>query len=63
MKQQEVTCVADRQRETLWRIWVNTELRVVSFHEIEDGQLLEFRSYELFQACIDRYTAQRYRYQ
>jgi hypothetical protein len=24
---------------------------------------LEFFNYELFQSCIDRYTAQRYRYQ
>lgn len=46
-----------------WRIWVDTERRVVSFHEVPGGQLLEFYSWELFQSCIDRYTAQRYRYQ
>lgn len=55
--------MAEKKPEQLWRIWVDTERRVVSFHEIEGGQLLEFRSHELFQTCIDRYTAQRYRYQ
>ena len=47
----------------VWRIWVDPRLRLVSFHEIPGCQLLEFRSYELFQSCIDGYTAQRYRYQ
>lgn len=55
--------MAQREQESIWRIWVDTERHVVSFHEVEGGQLLEFRSYELFQACIDGYTAQRYRYQ
>lgn len=55
--------MAKERQETVWRIWVDTEQRVVSFHETEGGQLLEFRSHEQFQACIDRYTAQRYRYQ
>lgn len=55
--------MAKRKGETVWRIWVDTERRVVSFHEIDGRRLLEFRSYELFQTCIDRYTAQRYRYQ
>ena len=55
--------MTQRKQEPLWRIWVDTERRVVSFHEVEGGQLLEFCSYEMFQACIDRYTAQRYRYQ
>lgn len=55
--------VAKREAEPLWRIWVDTERRIVSFHEEPGSQMLEFRSYELFQACIDQYTAQRYRYQ
>lgn len=63
MKKREVTAVAQHKQEVIWRIWVDTERRVVSFHEVEGGQLLEFRSYEMFQACIDRYTAQQYRYQ
>ncbi len=55
--------MAQQKQEPVWRIWVDTERRVVSFHEVEGGQMMEFRSYELFQSCIDRYTAQRYRYQ
>ena len=47
----------------IWRIWVDNERRLVSFHEVPGGRLLEFHSYELFQSCIDGYTAQRYRYQ
>lgn len=47
----------------VWRVWVDTRRRVVSFHEAPGYQMLEFRSYELFQSCIDGYTAQRYRYQ
>ena len=32
----------------LWRIWVDTKRRIVSFHEEKDCQLLEFRSHEMF---------------
>ncbi len=49
--------------ERIWRIWVDTRRRLVSFHEVPGFQLLEFHSRELFQSCIDGYTAQRYRYQ
>ena len=47
----------------LWRIWVDTKNRIVSFHEEEGCQLLEFRSRELFLSCVDQYTLQQYRYQ
>ena len=47
----------------VWRIWVDPERRLVSFHETPGGQLLEVYSYELFQSCIDGYTVQGYRYQ
>ena len=33
---------------TLWRMWVDTKRRIVSFHEEEGCQLLEFRSREMF---------------
>ena len=52
-----------KPEQQVWRIWVDSEQRLVSFHEIPSGRLLEFHSYELFQSCIDGYTAQRYRYQ
>ena len=32
------------QNEPLWRVWVDTRRRIVSFHEEEGCQLLEFRS-------------------
>ena len=45
------------EEETVWRIWV------VSFHEEEGCQLLEFRSREMFLNCVDQYTGMQYRYQ
>lgn len=49
--------------ENLWRVWVDTRRRIVSFHEEEGCQLLEFRSRELFLSCVDQYTCKQYRYQ
>ena len=49
--------------ETLWRVWVDTRRRIVSFHEEEDCKLLEFRNWELFFSCIEQYTGMQYRYQ
>lgn len=43
----EQNCVV----ENLWRIWVDTQRRIVSFHEEEGCQLLEFRSHEMFCAA------------
>ena len=40
----EQNCVV----ENLWRVWVDTQRRIVSFHEEEGCQLLEFRSHEMF---------------
>ncbi len=55
--------MAEQEREAVFRIWVDTQRRVVSFHPEPGARLLEFRSWEMFQACIDQYTALRYRYQ
>ena len=49
--------------DSLWRIWVDTKRRIVSFHEEEDCQLLEFRSHEMFLSCVDQYSGKQYRYQ
>lgn len=49
--------------EPLWRVWVDTRRRIVSFHEEEDSQLLEFRNRDLFFSCIEQYTGKQYRYQ
>ena len=46
-----------------WRIWVNTQDRIVSFHEEEGFDLLEFHNREMFQRCVDGYTCKSYRYQ
>jgi hypothetical protein len=48
---------------TLWRMWVDTQRRIVSFHEEEGCQLLEFRSREMFLRCVDQYSGRQYRYQ
>ena len=49
--------------ENLWRIWVDTKRRIVSFHEEEGCQMLEFRSHEMFLSCVDQYSGKQYRYQ
>ena len=49
--------------EKLWRVWIDNERRIVSFHEEEGCRLLEFRSRELFLNCVDQYTGLQYRYQ
>ena len=52
-----------RSSETMWRVWVDTERRIVSFPEEEGCKLLEFRSREMFLNCVDQYTGMQYRYQ
>ncbi len=50
-------------QEELWRVWVNAEQKIVSFHEAEGFRLLEFRSREMFLNCVDEFTTRCYRYQ
>ncbi|MCI8809746.1 MAG: hypothetical protein HFF84_06370 [Oscillibacter sp.] len=52
-----------RKKQRIWRIWVDTQQHIISFHEIPNARLLEFYTHELFQSCIDRYTSQQYRFQ
>ena len=40
-------------REPVWKLWVDTQRRVVSFHEEAGSQLMEFRDREMFLRCID----------
>lgn len=49
--------------EAPWRVWVDAQRRIVSFHPEEGFRLLEFQSRELFLACIDQYAGKQYRYQ
>ena len=53
----------EEDREQVWRIWVDTQRKIVSFREEKDSQLLEFRSREMFLRCVDEYTRLQYRYQ
>lgn len=50
-------------KEPVWRLWVDTNRRIVSFHKEEGAQLMEFRSRELFLRCVDEYTTKLYKYQ
>ena len=50
-------------REPIWKLWVDTQRRVVSFHEEAGSQLMELRDRDMFLRCIDGYTAQLYSYQ
>ena len=53
----------EQRTDTMWRIWVDTKNRIVSFHEAEGCRLMEFRSHEMFLNCVDQYTGMQYRYQ
>ena len=53
----------EKQEAPLWRLWVDPQQRIVSFHPVEGFELLEFRSEALFFRCVDEYTRRQYRYQ
>ena len=53
----------EEDRQQVWQIWVDTERNIVSFREEKGGQMLEFRSREMFLSCVDQYTGLQYRYQ
>lgn len=53
----------EQKQEGIWRVWVNPEKRIVSFHPEEGYQMLEFRSRETFLHCVDEYTHRQFRYQ
>ena len=53
----------NHKTEPMWRIWVDTKRRIVSFHEEEGCKLLEFRNREMFLSCVDQYSGKQYRYQ
>lgn len=46
-----------------WRVWVDPQNRIVSFHEAEGFHPVEFESQEMFLSRVDEYTVQHYRYQ
>ena len=52
-----------REKKNSWRIWVDTKRKIVSFHEEEGCELLEFHSREMFMNCVEQYTCRQYRYQ
>lgn len=54
------TATAER---AVWRVWVDTNNRIISFHEAEGFRPLEFYSHEMFLSCVDEYTGRHYRYQ
>ena len=51
------------EKPEIYRLWVDTARRIVSFHPEAGAELLEFRDRELFLRCIDTYTARLYKYQ
>jgi len=46
-----------------FRIWVDTDRKIVSFHEEEGCEMIEFYSREMFMHCVDQYTCRQFRYQ
>ena len=53
----------EEDRQQVWQIWVDTERKIVSFREEKGGQMLEFRSREMFMRYVDEYTRLQYRFQ
>ena len=53
----------DAEPLELYRLWVDTRRRIVSFHPESGAELMEFRDREMFLRCVDEYTSQCYRYQ
>ena len=49
--------------EQCWRVWVDARRRIVSFHEMEGAQLMEFRDRETFLRYVDGFIGKSYRYQ
>lgn len=52
-----------KQGNRLWQIWVDPKNRIISFHETEGCQLMEFRSHDMFLTCVDEFSGKKYRYQ
>lgn len=46
MKGEARTMETTMTREPIWKLWVDTQRRVVSFHEEAGSQLMEFRDRE-----------------
>ena len=46
-----------------WRVWIDNQRQIVSFHEEEGADLMEFRSEDMFIHCVEQYTGLHYRYQ
>ena len=40
--------------ENMWRIWVDTKRRIVSFYEEEGCRMMEFRKEAMFRSCVDQ---------
>ena len=59
----EKTAKKKPAQETLWRVWIDNQQRVVSFHEQKGACLMEFRSQDLFWSCVNQYAGLQYRYQ
>ena len=53
----------EQEHSHVWRFWVDSEQRIVSFHPVDGFTLLEFRDQALFFRCIEEYTSREYRYQ
>lgn len=63
MKSTAVSRKKAHREPPVWRIWIDNENRIVSFHEVEGCALMEFRNRDLFISCVEQYTGQQYRYQ
>ena len=46
-----------------WRVWIDEENHIVSFHTMENGLPLEITSRKQYLKFIDEYAQNRYRFQ
>ena len=59
----EQMVVKTEQVTPQWRVWIDNQQRIVSFHEMAGCDVMEFYSRDLFWKCVEQYTGQQYRYQ
>ena len=49
--------------EPLWKVWIDTANRIISFHEADGCQVMEFRSRETLLNYVFGFVGKDYRYQ
>ena len=46
-----------------WKIWIDNEEKIVSFHEVEGYECIEFQNERFFISLIEEYAKRKYQFQ